>query len=201
MVLLLVWILAIAVRTTRTVRRRLEFARSDYAHMLAAGLIVTALFTPYGWWQTLFARRLAGGPYAADFLIEAAAAGDLRTLTALAEQGAPVTGMDHEGDTSIGVAARADQVPAIAFLLSRGVSINMLDAAGDSPLDGALAIGIHAPDAVRYLIAHGAERIHGSTAQHECVVQTIVDRRIQGIRGKAASPIDSVCRPANERRS
>jgi hypothetical protein len=178
---LFIWIVAILIHVGRARQRRAKLSRLDWAHGATATLIVIALFTPYSWWQAAFARRLAQGPHATEFLTYAAASGDLRTVKALASHGAPLSGMDPEGQTTLGAAAAGNHTDVIAFLLAHGLPINVVNASGDSPLDD--AIENRATDAVALLTSHGGVRIHGSDAQHDSVIRAMVDRSIKELDG------------------
>ena len=140
-------------------------------------MIAAALFTPYAWCQQVFASRIAHGPYAAEFLTYAAATGDLRTVEALASHGASVAATSADGQTSLGAAAVGNQPRVIAYLLDRGLSVNTLNASGDSPLDE--AIENHSVEASNFLKTRGAVRLHGTPAQHDSVARATVERAIK----------------------
>jgi hypothetical protein len=176
-VLLVAWIATILARAAITLHRRRRFTRWDAVHCVIASIVVVALSMPYGWWQTLFAERLARGANAGEFLTFAAATGDLRTVKALVDNGTPLTAKSLDGQTGLGAAAIGNQVPVLEYFLHSGVAVNTLNASGDSPLDEAL--GNHSTAAAEYLRTHGAARIHGSEAQHDSVVHAIVSRDIE----------------------
>lgn len=183
--LLIVWILAIVVRGWRALRGRVRLSRLDWAHCATAAVIAAAIFSPYRWWQTLFAARLARGPYGAEFLTYAAATGDLRTVRALANHGIPLGAMSEDGQTSLGAAAVGNQPRVIVYLLDSGLPVNTLNGSGDSALDE--AIDNRASDAVRILSARGGARIHGSSAQHDSVVKANVDRAVNNLDDRSGS--------------
>ena len=191
--LVVVWMCAILVRTWRTLRRRAGFSPFEWAHGGAAAIIAAAIFTPYSWWQALFAGHLAQGAYAAEFLTYAAATGDLRTIRALAAHGTPLGAMSADGQTSLGAAAIRNQPRVIVYLLDSGLPVNMVNGSGDSALDEAISSG--SSEAGTILTARGATRIHGSTAQHDSVVQATVGHAIKNLDNRSGSSR----RPANDR--
>jgi hypothetical protein len=175
--LLVAWIATILIRAAITLRRRRRFTRWDAVHCVVAVIVLAALNIPYGWWQTLFAERLARGTYAGEFLTFAAATGDLRTVKALVVHGTPLTAQSLDGQNGMGAAAVGNQVPVLEYFLHGGLEVNTLNASGDSPLDQAL--GNHSTSAAEYLRSHGAVSIHGSEAQHDSVVNATVTRAIE----------------------
>jgi hypothetical protein len=175
--LLVAWVLTILIRVAITIFRGRRFTGFNAVHCVVATILLITLFAPYGWWQAVFAERLARGAHAGEFLTFAAATGDLRTVNALVAHGTPLTAQSLDGQTGLGAAAVGNQVPVLAYFLQHGVAVNTLNASGDSPLDD--AIGNRSTAAADYLRTHGAVRIHGSDAQHDSIVHASVTRDIE----------------------
>lgn len=163
------------VEIVRARRARIRQSRGVIGALGTCALILAVMFTPYGFWQRLFVGRLAAGPYAGEFVTEAAAFGDKRTVTAFFEHGVPVDVMGNYG-TPLHAAAVDDQPGMIEYLLAHGASINAIDPEGDSPLENAISSNSEA--AARVLQAHGALRIKGTQAHRDSVIDAQVDSDI-----------------------
>jgi hypothetical protein len=174
--LLLVWLGLVAACWIHGRLQGRRLGRGE-ASLIAAALISGALpFVPYGAWQRLFAGRLATGPYASEFLIEAAALGDERTVRALLDHGVGVAARNGSGQTALHGAAVGNQPAMIALLADRGAALDVLDASGDSPLQA--AVEVPSPDAVRELRARGARQIAGTAERHRKAIEEEVARDI-----------------------
>lgn len=86
-----------------------------------AGLLGVTML-PYGFWVTLFADRIAKGPHAAEFLVDMAASGEVRSVRALVAQGVPVNASNRAGLRAIEAAANAQQEEARLLLETLGGS-------------------------------------------------------------------------------
>jgi hypothetical protein len=173
---LLLWtgILVVLVVVAVVTRRRV--ARAVWFDLLVSCGVIGIAFVPYGTWQSVFAGRLARGPYVGEFMTYAAATGDLRTVKALLAQGASVDVTDREGKTGLHGAAVGNKVLVLEYLLSRGASIDAINRFGDSPLAG--AVEAKSGDAAAYLARRGGHDIRGTEAQREKAVHDIVSEDI-----------------------
>ncbi|KAJ0410955.1 hypothetical protein ATCC90586_004308 [Pythium insidiosum] len=91
-----------------------------------------------------------------DAFTEAAARGDVKTLTALLEQGANVNETDKEGYSALQVAAKKRRLEAVEYLLQSGADVNQRDSDGFSALHEAAFNGD--ADIVRVLLKAGANK-------------------------------------------
>lgn len=123
--------------------------------------------------------HIVAGPYAADFLTQAAANGDLETVKVLMSHGVQVGASTREGTTAVHAASVGGKIIVIEYLLSRGADINVIDRYGDSPLEKAISMK-HA-DTVKYLIEHGAKRIVGDESLRNKVTEEIVREDIRNM--------------------
>jgi hypothetical protein len=75
-----------------------------------------------GEWQRLFAQRFASNPYAADFLLEDAAAGwgRLDVVQYLVSKGAEINPLDKYGDSPLDVAMSQGRKETAEFLKHQG---------------------------------------------------------------------------------
>ena len=136
---------------------------------------------PDGFWQTVFASRMAGSPRAGDLLLYAAYRGDLSTVRALITHGVPADAKDHTSwRTALHGAAAKGDTKTIQYLLSQGAHVNALDRSGDSPLE--LADENGQETAAKFLVAHGAQRIRGDEAQHRKAIDDEVKEDIEQLR-------------------
>src|SRR5262249_15760811 len=174
--LVLVWtgILVVFVMAALVKRRRVS--STIWVDLLLSGVVLGTVSVPYGVWQSLFAGRLARGPHVGEFMADAAAMGDLRTVKALLANGAPLDVANHEGKTGGHGAAVGNQVRVLEFLLSRGASVDAINRFGDSPL--AEALEAKSKEAADFLAAHGGHEVRGTEAQRAKAVHDIVSEAI-----------------------
>jgi hypothetical protein len=135
------------------------------------------LSLPQGFWIRLFIDRFAEGPYATQFMIYAAATGDLSTVKAFVEHGIPINARDREEKTALHGAAVEGNVPVIAYLIDHGADVNAISVWGNSPTEEA-AEGGH-PEAVSYLESRGGKRIRGTETQRNSAADKIVREDIE----------------------
>jgi len=149
--------------------------------MLIWFVVCAAVSTvPYGTWQRLLVSTHAHGPHAGEFVSDAAATGDLKTLEAFLEQGVPVdVRNENNGATPRHGAAVEGQLEVIAYLLSKGANVNALNAYGDSPMENARSM--NHPEAMRLLQAHGGAVIRGTDEQRDREIKREVDRDIHSM--------------------
>lgn len=151
--------------------------------LLSAQAIVSALTLfvgltlPQGFWIRLFIDRFASGPHASEFLIHAAATGDLRTVKKLLDHGVPVDARDREKKTALHGAAVEGEVDVISYLIKHGANVNAVSLWGSSPLEEAISMG--RTEAAKFLEAHGAVRIRGTEEQRSKAAEAIVREDIE----------------------
>jgi hypothetical protein len=174
------WLVLLAVLTALSLAKKQRISRLRGAGLVVALVVLTALWPSYGFWQRLFAARLAIGLYAAKFLVLDAATGDLSTVKALLSHGVPVDARDMpDGQTALHGAAVEGQVKVIEYLVSRGADVNAMDGFGDSPLE--VAITNKHNEAAQVLADHGGRRIRGDDARRRKVTEDIVRKDMESM--------------------
>jgi len=172
-----VWLaVAIGFLLTWKIKRR-SVGRTTWIIFTAAALSLAALFTPQDILNRIFVAKLASSPRAADFLVHAAATGQLGVVKALLNRGQPVDAFSRGGSTALVISARTGEIETVSYLLSHGAQINLTDLYGDSPLHA--AVERHHQDVAQLLTAKGARDIQGDKAQRERASQEIVHRDIE----------------------
>jgi ankyrin repeat protein len=116
---------------------------------------VALLCVPYSFWQYAFAARLASGPHARDFLVYAAATGNLRTVERLLDAGLPINARNEDGSTALYGAAVQGQMPVIRYLVEHGAEPNIKNNFGRTALGAAREM--NRTKTIRYLERHGAK--------------------------------------------
>jgi Ankyrin repeats (3 copies) len=163
--LLLLWLAVSAAYMFLRLLRRRRLSRVCVIAVTLSIFLLGLLSLPYGFWQRLFVARLASGPHAAQFVVYAAAVGDLATVKAFLARGIPVDVRDRDGKTGLYGAAVEGQTEVIKYLIAAGADVNAIDLSGDSPLE--VANEMNREEAARYLSDHGARAIHGSEEQRK----------------------------------
>ncbi len=163
------------VELARAIRAKLRPNRGVIASLAACAIIGAVTLAPYGFWQRVFVQRLTEGPYVGEFVTEAAALGDRRTVEVFLAHGAPIDVTGRYG-TALHAAAVGNQPDMIEYLLARGASLNSINPLGDSPLENALSS--NSQEAAQRLQAHGAQRIRGTKAHRDSVIAAQVDSDI-----------------------
>ncbi len=175
--LLILWILLVVVALVWTLATRRRIARATWFDLGLAALVGAILAIPYGAWQRLFVDRLVAGPYAGEFMTDAAATGDLSMVQALLAHGAPVNVTNRAGQTGLHAAAVGNRVEVLALLVSKKATLDALDRYGDSPLEAAASAG--SGEAAKFLEAQGAHQIRGTDAQRQKATEDIVREDIE----------------------
>jgi Ankyrin repeats (3 copies) len=175
--LLLVWLLIAALYLSWRFWKTRRVALLSLQAVISAGVLLLILALPQGFWIRLFIERFAEGPHAAEFMIDAAATGDVATVKALVAHGVPVDTRNREGKTALHGAALRGDVSAIAFLIDHGADVNAISLWGDSPLEGAASQGHQ--EAARYLESHGGKRFKGTEEQRKRAAEKIVREDIE----------------------
>lgn len=154
---LAVWLLiAVIVLIALLIRRRR--LSPFFWSTLAAGALVLGLFSvPGEFWQWAFIDCFAKSPYAADLMVDDAAAGYRTTVRRYLDHGVPVNARAHDGTTAVHAAAVGGNVDVLQLLVSRGADLNAVGSYGDSPLNAAIEMKHTA--AIAFLTAHGARDI------------------------------------------
>jgi hypothetical protein len=163
--LLLPWVVVLGFYVAHSLTKKRAIMKHVWLMLGVPLLIFVVLSLPYSFWQKLFVNRLATGPYAGEFLTDAAASGDLGLVKAFISHGFPVDGTNRDGRTALHAAAEGNSIKVLQFLVSRGANLNAIDRSGDSPLEVAAWDGRN--EAANFLAAQGAKRIRGDQAQRE----------------------------------
>lgn len=159
--ILLVWLIAALGVTIVALIRKKRISLMNWISLCLAGLIFLVSFIPQGFWLRLSIDRVSRGPYAVDFLANAAATGDLTTVEELITRGVLVNASDPEdGTTALHAAAVGGQLNVVKYLIERGASINAIDSSGDTPLDDALSVSND--EVAKFLSDQGAVRNQGN---------------------------------------
>ena len=119
-ILLIIWFLSALILTLRSLFKGNRIVKMMWIELIVAVAIIGLLLLPYGFWQRLFANRLAHGPYAGEFFTHAAATGDLKTLEAFLSNGVPIDITDRYGITGLQAARNKGQDKIVELLVSKG---------------------------------------------------------------------------------
>lgn len=175
--LLLVWLLIATLYLGWKFWKIRRISLLSLQAIISTVVLFVILSLPQGFWVRLFIERFASGPHAVNFMIHAAATGDLSTVKALLDHGILVDARDREKKTALHGAAVEGDVAVIAFLIKQGADVNAVSLWGNSPLED--AISMDRTDAAKYLEAHGAIRIRGTEEQRNKAAETIVREDIE----------------------
>jgi hypothetical protein len=175
--LLLIWLLFAAVYLGWSLWKVRRIDLVSLQAVISAIALFAILGLPQGFWIRLFIDRFAHSPHSGNFLIYAAATGDLSTVKALIGRGVSVGTRDREKKTALHGAAVEGDIEAIAYLIAQGADINAVSLWGNSPLEE--AISMNRTEAAKYLEAHGAVRIHGTEEQRQKAAEIIVHEDIE----------------------
>jgi Ankyrin repeats (3 copies) len=157
-----------------------KVSRACLVAMVLSVVMLGVLWGPaasYGFWLRMFADKLIHGPYAGEFVVEAAAAGDLATVETLVARGLALNTCDRWGKTALHGAAVRGHANVIQYLISAGADVNAVDRLGDSPLQ--LAIAEHHEESAKLLADHGAVAVRGSEEQRNKVIHEKVRQSIE----------------------
>ncbi|PKN61067.1 MAG: hypothetical protein CVU57_31415 [Deltaproteobacteria bacterium HGW-Deltaproteobacteria-15] len=175
--MLFVWLTIYIVVTLLALAKKRRVTKIGLIAVCTSAVLLFILWLPYGFWQRMFAGRLASGPHAAEFLSHAAAAGDIVTVKALLEHGISVDTRNRSGQSGLHAAAVQGQTAIIDYLISKGASVNAVDRMGDSPLE--VSVSEKHTEAAELLERHGGKRIRGSEAQRSKAIEEIVREGIE----------------------
>jgi len=163
--LLAIWLfLSLGIVITRKFKKR-SVPRSTEVLVVVAAVILALIFLPQGFWNTVFAKKLATSPYSTKFLIGSAALGEKFTVKALIHHGVSVNQSDEDLVTALHAAAGRGETPIVELLLSKGAEINALDLAGTSPLH--YAVEGHHQAMIELLKAKGGQDIAPSHEHYD----------------------------------
>ncbi len=172
------WLILILILILIGFIKRQAITRSIWIHFGFSIFLVGMLIAPEGFWQFLFASQLANSSHRAEFMAYAAARGDLATIKALVRRGVKVDLVVHRDyETALHMAARANQIEVIDYLIEKNAPLDALDRSGDSPLEEALANG--ATEAAKILESKGAHRIRGTEEQRQKAIADEVREDIE----------------------
>jgi hypothetical protein len=155
--LLSLWLVVVAGVSVRDLLGHRAPGWRRFSALLGSVLLLVSLIVPYGVWQRVFARQLAAGAFATDFMTFNAAEGDAATMAALFAHGVPLDTREPNGETLLHIAARLGRVDVMAFLASHGADPNAEDRHGDTPLDE--AISAKQDQAVQFLVRRFGNRL------------------------------------------
>lgn len=171
----MVWIVAIVIFA---IRSRSLGGRLAVSLVIGYGLAALLVEAPYGFWQRMVVERLAQGPHAAQFVVYAAAGGELQTVQAFLSNGTSANAtMDDDGGTPLHAAAVNGHINVIEYLLSQGADINALNEDGETPVGRARNAKQEA--AASFLVAHGGKEILGSEEYRQRVNEALIRMQME----------------------
>jgi hypothetical protein len=177
--LLLSWLVVVVTLTVRAKVKSKGITWKRWAAFAFAFIVLGGMLLPYGFWQRVFVARLASSARVSEFVIYAAATGDLGTVKALIAHGVPVDITDHDGKTALHAAAVQGQLEVIQYLTSKGANVNAVDHFGDSPLG--IAISEKHNNVAQFLIDHGGRMIYGDATHRQKAIEDSVRDDIERI--------------------
>jgi hypothetical protein len=172
-----VWLLVFLVVCVVRKAKRRTIGRLGWSVLAVAALTLGELSLPQGFWDGIFASKLAASPKSSEFLVQAAGKGELHTLKALIARGTPIQSTNYEGSTALHYAACAGEPAVVRYLIAAGANVNALNMYGDSPL--VCPEEKHNEAIVTMLEAAGGREIRGSEEQHQRASKAIMDREIE----------------------
>ncbi len=151
-ILALLWALAVVVLSLVS-RHRIS---ATNRWLISQILVCCGLWlVPYEEWKLLMVRAHGAGHAPKNWIVRAAASGELRLLDYLIANGVDVHTRTQSGESPLGAAAAAGQVEAARFLIARGARLdNRTVITLESPLSEAAQM--HHTDMVKLLLDHGA---------------------------------------------
>ncbi|HVU24087.1 MAG TPA: ankyrin repeat domain-containing protein [Opitutus sp.] len=170
--LLVLWLAFAIIRSGWSFWRMRKVAKSSVGSIACGLAVLSALLPSQGFWIRVFPTRFAQCPHGPDFMITAAAEGDVGAVKALLDHGIPADARNREGKTALYCAAVGGSSEIARFLISRGADVNAISLWGDSPLAVAIAEGHE--DTAALLRAHGAIRVQGTEEQRKRAAEEIV---------------------------
>lgn len=144
--------------------------------LLAYGIALVLMSTPYGFWQRLFIDKYLPSR-AGELFTFAAATGDLKTVSSLLEHGVNINVQGRYG-TALHGAAVENNHEMMAFLIEHGANVNALNAFGDSPLGYANDANKETRD---FLLNHGGKFMRGNIARRQQIIEEEVRRDMAGM--------------------
>lgn len=144
--------------------------------LLAYGIAWGLVATPYGFWQRAFIDKYSP-QHTGELFTNAAATGDLKTVSALLARGVDINVQGRYGTALHGAAVENDQ-HMMAFLIEHGANVNALNAYGDSPLGYATEATLETRD---FLLKHGGLYVRGNEKQRQRMIEEEVHKDIEGM--------------------
>ena len=170
--ILLVWLIATLSVTIVALWRKKRVSVKRWVSLCLTCLLLAVFFLPESFWLRLSIDRISSGPYAVDFLTNAAATGDLKTVEELLSRGVSINASKpRNGTTALHAAAVGGDMNVIKYLVHNGANINAVDSSGKSPLDNAFSM--NNDEVAKFLSDRGALRI-GSTDPDSIEISKIV---------------------------
>jgi hypothetical protein len=144
------------------------------AQLVAYALAWCVIAAPYGFWQRLFIWKFSPAQ-AANFLVIAAATGDLRTAEAFLDRKVNINAQSREG-TALHGAVVEGNLQMIEYLIKQGADINAVNSYGDSPLGIAAEAKANRMKIQTILSSHGGIVIRGTAEERQRVIEEQVRR-------------------------
>ena len=137
--------------------KKMRFSWAEWLLLLALLLSFSLLFIPYRYWEHFDVVFLCGpGSHGNEFLMDAAADGDLGLVKTLLAQGYDINHESAGGVTPLSAAVTGGKQELVRFVLSKGANVNAAsNHVGETPLIDAAYTGNL--EIVKLLLAHGAE--------------------------------------------
>ncbi len=176
----LVWPILVVVAA---VRSRNMGKRGLWALVVAYAMAWLILVAPYGFWQRLFIGRFPRSQ-AIELMINSAASGDMKTVSAFLESGVPINAQGRNG-TALHAAAVQGELETMEFLLARGAEVNAINAFGNSPMENARQAWKRPDESQALLAMHGGKVTRGSEDQMNRVIQQQVHEDMQHMENAA----------------
>ncbi len=165
---LLFWFVATLTLTLIKLIKKKPVSSNKWLSIFLTFITLATFYPSYGFWQYLFAERIANGPHAAEFLSYAATSNDFRTVREILRYGVPINTSDpKDKNTALHSAAIGGDVEIVGYLIDKGADVNATNRLGDSPLENAYSM--HNDFVAQLLIKHGALQIRGAETQRDSV--------------------------------
>jgi Ankyrin repeats (3 copies) len=105
--------------------RKLRFTKREWALLVFMTSSLSLLPVPYNWWMHADALACGVGKFGSEFLVEAAADGNLSLVKKFTDQGEELdTGNAFRGFTPLGAAVANNHIEVVEYLISRGANLN-----------------------------------------------------------------------------
>jgi hypothetical protein len=130
-ILLICWLLITVLYLARQAWRNRKVSRACLIAMALSVIVLGVQELSYGFWLRLFVERLVKGPYAGDFLVQAAAVGDLATVETFVAHGLSPNARNRRGQSALNGAGVGRSTRVIQYLISVGADASTLPRISD----------------------------------------------------------------------